>query len=136
MTLIRYNPLADFVPSTFGDLIENRLRESQRVDFIPAVDIIQGEKTIELHLAAPGMSKKEFNINLEEDRLVISGERKEPENTSFLKQETNFGSFSRTFRINEDINTEDIKAEYKNGILKVVLPVKEKKVNKATIQVK
>jgi HSP20 family protein len=72
----------------------------------------------------PGMEKKDINISLHDNVLTVSGERKfeeksEDENRYF--QERTYGSFSRSFRLPYQVNQKDIRAEYKNGVLKVVL---------------
>lgn len=138
MTLVRYNPLTNFVPGTFGDLLESALNESREKTFTPAVDIIKTEKEVELHMLAPGMDKKDFTIDLDENRLKISGERNTniPENAKVLKRETNYGAFERAFTLGDDINKEKINAAYEAGILKITLPFIEKKEKKATIKVK
>ena len=136
MTLVRYNPLADFVPSTFGDMLESALVNDKVNHFTPAVDVKRDEKAIELQLIVAGMVKEDFTIDLNEKQLTISGERKADENTEFIKRESSYGKFSRTFTLGENINTDEIAASYKDGILQVTLPLKEVKSNKATIQVK
>lgn len=136
MKLVRYNPLNDFVPGTFGDLLENVLQSSNNNGFYPAVDVIKGEKEFTLLLEAPGMEKSDFNIDLEEKTLTISGERKRPEGVNYTQLESNYGHFKRTFKLNDLINREKITAEYNNGILKVTLPVTEDKKIKNVITVK
>ncbi|MTI22090.1 Hsp20/alpha crystallin family protein [Fulvivirga sp. RKSG066] len=138
MTLVRYNPLSNFVPGTFGDLLENALKETNANSFTPDVDITKSEKEMQLHIVAPGLEKEDFSIDLNENRLTISGERKleDKEGVSYIKRESDFGKFSRTFNLTDEINKEKIDASYTNGILKVTLPLIEKKVNKATIKVK
>lgn len=138
MTLVRYNPLTNFVPGTFGDLLESALNETREKSFTPAVDIIKTEKEVLLYLLAPGMDKKDFTIDLDENELKISGERNSslPENAKVLRRETNYGTFERVFTLSEDIDKEKINASYEAGILKLTLPFVEKKVNKATIKVK
>lgn len=138
MTLIRYNPLADFVPSTFGDFVENRLNDRRKHQFEPAVDIFKNEAGIEIQLIVPGLNKEDFIINLEDNRLEISGERniELDDKTEVVKRESRYGHFSRVFNLNNDIKKDEIKASYENGILKLSLPFIEKKVTKATIKVK
>ena len=135
MKLVRYNPLNDFVPSTFGDLLENVLQAPNN-GFYPAVDIIKSDKEFTLLLEAPGMEKSDFTIDLEEKTLIISGERKRPEGVTYTQLESNYGSFKRTFKLNDLIDREKITAEYKNGLLKVTLPVSEDKKIKNVIAIK
>lgn len=140
MTLVRYNPLNDFVPGTFGDLIESVLRDAPKkeVDFTPAVDIFKEKDHIEIHVVAPGMSKGDFNINLDNGRLEISGERKLSDELKpkFQRRESLFGKFSRAFKLTDEVNQEKISASYTDGILKINLPLVEKKETKNIIEVK
>jgi len=135
MTLVRYNPLTNFVPSTFGDFIENAIRENDDYAFSPNADIIKNEKSIELLVTLPGVNKKDITLDLDENRLTIKGERKASENAEFIKRENNYGSFERSFKLNDEIETSNINAVYNDGILKVTLPIVEK-APKTTIKVK
>ncbi|MEJ2006107.1 MAG: Hsp20/alpha crystallin family protein [Cyclobacteriaceae bacterium] len=140
MTLVRYNPLNDFIPATFGSLVEDFINEgtSKEPVFMPAVDIMKEEKQINLHVYAPGMNKEQFNIDLNEHRLVISGERvlDEEAREKFTKIESRYGKFRRVFKLNEEINEDKISATYEDGILKIVLPFQKKKENKRVISIK
>ncbi|MEL7006617.1 MAG: Hsp20/alpha crystallin family protein, partial [Bacteroidota bacterium] len=134
-----YNPLNNFVPSTFGDLIENVLNEpsNYHAGFRPLVDIIKTDKQLEIELTAPGLTKEDFKIDLNDNQLVISGERKldEDKKAHYTKRESNFGEFRRAFKLSDDIDQEKITANYEAGILTVVLPISEKKINKKVIKV-
>jgi len=135
MTLVRYNPLTNFVPSTFGDFIESAINEKNGHTFSPEVDIIRNEKSIELMMALPGVSKNDIILDLDDNTLIIKGERKAPQNVEFIVRETNYGSFERSFKLTEDIDTSKIDAKYNDGILNVSLPINEK-APKTTIKVK
>jgi HSP20 family protein len=139
MTLIKYNPLNNFIPATFGDMVENMLNESparERI-FMPAVDILKNDKAVILHVIAPGMTKENFTLDLKEDRLVITGERilPEEEKESYKTIESRFGKFQRVFKLNKEVNTEKISARYEEGILKITLPLNEKVETKKTIKI-
>jgi HSP20 family protein len=113
--------------------------DSYRGSFVPKVDVFEEEKAFEVHVAVPGMNKEDFKIDLNEDRLTISGERKyskEKKEDSLRSVETSYGSFSRTFTLPDNIDLNKIEAEYKNGILEITLPKDEKKIIKANIRVK
>ncbi|HYC85217.1 MAG TPA: Hsp20/alpha crystallin family protein [Chryseosolibacter sp.] len=144
MSLIRYKTSNDFVPVGFGTLIDRFFNENlsrsggAAYSFVPKVDIFENEKAFEIHVAVPGMKKDDFTIDLNEDRLTVSGERKftkEQKEENFQRIETQYGAFSRSFVLPETINTEAISAKYENGILEVVLPKDEKKTVKTTIKV-
>ena len=140
MAITRYNPLNDFIPSTFGSLVENMLNDQVSTEkvFMPAVDIMREDDKLTLFVSAPGMSKDNFNIDLKQHQLIISGERTLEEETAkkFVKRESRFGKFQRVFKLNDEINQDKIAAEYKDGILKVELPLKEKKETSKVIKIK
>lgn len=145
MSIVRYNTsLNDFVPTTFSNLIDRFFNESvtrgggSAYSFVPKVDIFENEKNYELHVAAPGMNKEDFKIDVNENRLTVSGERKytrEQGENSFRSIETQYGAFSRSFVLPEDVDANKISAKYNNGILEILVPKDEKKALKATIKV-
>lgn len=135
MKLVKYNPLNEFIPSTFGSMLENALNNGSNSGFEPLVDFIKNEDNYEIHLIAPGMEKNDFQLEINNDILSISGERKLGENTNYTQIESHFGSFKRTFKLGEGIDTSKINASYVNGVLKVELPLDKKKLEKKTIQV-
>ena len=146
MTLIKTKQANELSPASFSDFIDNFLKDSfgtnytnRAVKFLPGVDIAEDEKTYEISLAVPGLNKEDFKINLEENKLTISGERKlvkEDDSKKYHTIETQYGSFSRTFYLPQLANTEAISAEYVNGILKLSIPKDEKKTLKTNIEVK
>jgi HSP20 family protein len=85
------------------------------------------------------MKKDEINIDLNENQLTVSGERKfenERKDRNFHNVESYYGSFSRSFYLPEIVNQEKVNAAYENGILSITLPKDTKKVNKRQISVK
>ena len=91
----------------------------------PAVNITEKDNAFHLDLVAPGKEKKDFDVELEEDTLTISttAENEIVQNdTQFTRREFDYASFTRSFRIPETIDTKNIKANYKNGLLSIVLP--------------
>jgi HSP20 family protein len=144
MSIVRYSPLNDFVPTSFNTLIDRFFNESvarsggSAAAFVPGVDVAEDEKAFEIHLAVPGMNKEDFKIELNENELTISGERKfskEKKETSFRTIETRYGKFSRTFVLPENVDGQKIQAQYENGILVMTLPKDEKKAVKQSIKV-
>ena len=141
MSIIRYNP-ADFVPTTFSSMIDRFFNDSMTRSggsvFVPTVDILENEKTYELQFAAPGMNKEDFNIEVKNNLLTVSGERKftnEKKEKNYHSVETQFGSFSRSFTLPENVDSNKINATYTNGILELTIPKDEKKELKASIKV-
>ena len=89
----------------------------------------ENEKDYIIELAAPGLEKSDFKIDIEKDQLTISVSKDKNEaggaDIKYTRREYNYQSFSRSINLSEDINKEAISAAYENGILRVVLPLKE-----------
>ena len=141
MSIVRYNP-ADFVPTTFSNMIDRFFNDSMTRSggslFVPKADIIENEASYELQLAAPGLSKEDFNIELKDSLLTVSGERKfsnEKKEKNYHSIETQYGSFSRSFSLPENVDGTKINAKYNNGILELTIPKDEKKALKTSIKV-
>lgn len=145
MSLIKYNTqLNDYVPASFSNLIDRFFSDSlarsggSAYSFVPKVDIYENEKSFELHVAVPGMKKEDFKLDLKDNFLTVSGERKfsrENKDNNFHSVETQYGSFSRSFSLPENVDGSKITARYVEGILEVTLPKDEKKILKTTIKV-
>lgn len=93
----------------------------------PAVNIEQHDKSYELSLAAPGLNKNDFKIDVQGNILTISSEKetkKEEKEKKFTRKEYSYASFSRSFTLPEEINVDKIDASYKDGVLNVSLPRK------------
>lgn len=103
----------------------------------PSVNIVEHEKHFTLDLAAPGLEKKDFNINIEDDHLVISAEKKseneETEKGKFTRREFNYSVFKRSFYLDDTIHREGIHAAYENGVLRITLPKKEEILKKSSV---
>lgn len=141
MSIIRYNP-SDFTPTSFSNLVDKFFNDSMVKSglstFVPKVDIIENEKAFELHVEVPGMNKEDFKIEVNDNYLTVSGERKfssEKNEKDFHSIETRYGSFSRSFALPESVLSDKINAKYNNGILELTIPKDEKKLLKATIKV-
>jgi len=107
------NDLGDFFGKRFSD---------------PAANIIESNDAFMLDIAAPGMKKDDFKINLENNILNISAEfedQKREEGKNYTRKEFYYGSFSRAFTLPKTIELELIKADYEDGILKITLPKKQ-----------
>ncbi|MBN3582758.1 Hsp20/alpha crystallin family protein [Algoriphagus aestuarii] len=142
MKLVRFNQPDPYFPSTFTGMLDKFFNEnigSPLKQFSPAVDISEDETSYEIQLAVPGIQKKDFKVELVEGKLTISGERKmeeKKEGKNYHSVETQYGSFSRSFFVPDDIKVDEVGATYEDGLLKVHLPKSEKKVVKAAIEVK
>lgn len=144
MSIVRFRPVNEFAPASFSQLVDRFLNDSRiqsggaAYSFVPKVDVLENEKGFEIHLAAPGLTKEDFKIDLNEKQLTISGERKfksENKEQKLHSIETQYGSFSRSFTLPENVDAEKIAANYINGILEISIPKDEKKSLKTTIKV-
>ena len=145
MSLIRFNSaLNDYTPTYFSNLIDRFFNESaarsggSAYSFVPRVDIFEEEKAFEIHVAVAGMKKDDFKIDLNDNFLTVSGERKfskEKKDNNFRSIETQHGTFSRSFTLPEHVDASKIVATYNNGMLEIVLPKDEKKTLKQAIRV-
>jgi len=95
---------------------------------IPSVNIIENDKDFVLEVAAPGVKKEDFNINLENQVLTISREiekENEEKTDNYTRREFIYSNFSRSFTLPKTIKFDDIAADYSDGILRITLPKKE-----------
>ncbi len=128
MNLVRFNQHPVF--SNFFENFEKSLAQTfddERSD-MPMVNVKDEDKKFVVELAAPGMDKKDFKINLENNNLTISSEKKEEKtekNKNYTMREFSFNSFSRSFALPKNIKVDQIDANYKNGVLIISLPKKE-----------
>ncbi len=107
--------------------------ENEVSGFFPPVNIRETEDAYQLEVVAPGMEKADFKIKTEGDMLSISAEKKEEkkdEKDKHIHTEYSFRSFKRSFTLNDDIDQENVKARYNEGILYLTLPKKEEKIIK------
>jgi HSP20 family protein len=141
MSIIRYNA-NDFVPTSFSNLVDRFFNDSMvragGSTFVPKVDVLENEQSFEIHFAVPGLNKEDFNIELKDNYLTVSGERKfsnEKKDKNYHSIETSYGSFSRAFSLPENADASKINAKYDKGILELTIPKDEKKALKQTIKV-
>ena len=94
----------------------------------PAVDIYEDESEFLLKIELPEMSKEDIKVNLNENVLAISGERRfenEEKRDNYHRVERSYGPFYRSFTLPPNVNAEGINAAYKDGVLRLTLPKKE-----------
>jgi HSP20 family protein len=94
----------------------------------PAVDIFETEGEIVVKAELPGVERKDITLNLENNILTVRGERrfeKETKEENYHRIERAYGGFSRSFSIPATVDEEKIRADYKDGVLKIALPKKE-----------
>ena len=135
MTLIKRTESNWPFPSLMDNLFSRDLMDWSTSNFsntnttIPAVNIQETDDDFQIEVAAPGMDKKDFKINLENNQLMISSERKnnvKEKDENFTRKEFSYQSFQRTFNLSDQmIDGDKISAKYYNGVLCITLPKRE-----------
>ncbi|MBL7757443.1 MAG: Hsp20/alpha crystallin family protein [Chitinophagaceae bacterium] len=126
--------LNETIPSVFDDFFKpwNEWFENGgmigRMLKVPAVNITEHEKEYQVALAAPGLKKDDFKIDMDGNMVTISSEKeesKEDKDKRYTRKEYSYSSFSRSFTLPEDVNRDKIEAKYEDGVLTLLLPRKE-----------
>jgi len=118
----------------FNDSFFNGFAPATSNNTTPAVNVVEEEKAFRIEVAAPGLSRKDFRIDLENDILTISSEQKETKDEKsrrYMRREFSYNSFKRSFQLPDTVDMEGIRANHESGILHIVLPKKEEVVQKA-----
>ncbi|MEM1324982.1 MAG: Hsp20/alpha crystallin family protein [Bacteroidota bacterium] len=100
----------------------------------PRVNIKENDTRFELELAAPGLYKEDFAVDVQDNNLTVKAERKVEEEVkadNYMRKEFGYTSFQRNFQLPENVKVEAIEAKYENGVLSVILPKQEAGVDKA-----
>ncbi len=125
--LTRWDPFEEMERLTTR-YFEPFLHWRQGRQMTPAVDIFETDKNIELRVELPGLKPEDVKIDLSENTLTLSGERKlehEEKREGYHRIERSFGSFSRSFTLPRNVDKESIQAEMKSGVLCLTLPKRE-----------
>lgn len=133
MSVVKWNNRSVFpsINSMLDSLFSNTSNfysEVEKGTSIPAVNVTETDDAFGLEVAAPGKSKKDFNVEVDNGVLTISSENeetKESEDKNYTRKEYSFNSFSRSFTLPENVDSEGIKAKYVDGVLNVTVPKKE-----------
>ena len=116
-----------WLPSIFNDFFDNDWMERANAT-APAINVIENDKEYKVELAAPGMTKEDFDVHIDEDNnLVISMEKKnekkdENKNGRYLRREFSYSKFQQTMILPDDVDKEKIAASVNNGVLDIQLP--------------
>ena len=134
----------NWLPSIFNDFFDNDWMVKANAT-APAINVFETEKEYKVELAAPGMTKEDFNVHIdEENNLVISMEKKtenkeEKKEGRYLRREFSYSKFQQTMILPDDVDKEKISAQVENGVLNIDLPKfseQEKEKAKSFIDVK
>lgn len=120
--------------------IENRLhqlsskeQESNVAAFTPTVNTREGDYAYHIEVDLPGVKKEDIHVEVKENRLTISGERKvkeEVKEDDYHRVESHYGKFERSFTLPDNVDSENVDASTNDGVLEVVLPKKERGTSK------
>jgi HSP20 family protein len=132
-TLDRWEPFRGSFPDTqlnrlFSDFFGRASQEQNLTTWAPAVDIYEGQNELVVKAELPEVKPDELDIRVENNILTIRGERKfekKVDEKNYLRVERAYGSFARSFSLANTVNTEAIKAEYKDGVLTLSIPKRE-----------
>lgn len=128
MTPSRRNYNQEWLPSIFNDFFDNDWMVKANAT-APAINVIESDKDYKVEVAAPGMTKEDFNIHLSEDNeLVISMEKKtenkeeDKQNKKYLRREFSYTKFQQALVLPDDVEKDKINANVTNGVLTIELP--------------
>ena len=122
----------------FNDRVFNSFNNAKGHHKSPAVNIVEEDKEFRIEVALPGLARKDFNIEVEEDVLTLSSverEKKEENEPHYTRREFGYRSYKRSFQLPETIDQERIQAKHKDGVLTISLVKKEEVVQKAPRQI-
>ena len=138
MSLVKFDPFKNF--SSLTNRMNSMLDEfdtsrmfSNSGGFNPSVDVHEDEKTITLEAEIAGVKKDDIKVSINDGNVLVLKGKKSRENktedekdgTTFLRVERSFGEFTRSFMLPDNVDTDSINAEFKDGLLKVTLDKKE-----------
>ena len=134
---VRFQNLDKFIADVFNKPVFND--DAKAWTATPSVNVVENEGEFRLEVAAPGLAKEDFKVNIDDNTLTISAEKTvenaTKEGEKFLRREFGYNTFKRSFALPENINIADIKATYNNGVLQLALPKMEVKKALKTIDV-
>lgn len=120
----------EWLPSIFNDFFDNEWMAKANAT-APAINVIESDKDYKVEVAAPGMTKEDFNIHLSEDNeLVITMEKNEKkeedkENKKYLRREFSYSKFQQSLVLPDDVEKDKIGAAVNNGVLTIDLPKRQ-----------
>ncbi len=122
----RHSGIESIFDAFFGSNFAPVTYTRQRTKTIPMANISEDQNGYKINIAAPGLSKSDFSLTIDNEILTVSAEESKTENNKVFK-EFDFNSFSRSFALPENTNYESIAANYEAGILQIDIPTKTKK---------
>ena len=129
-SVTRWNPFRDFddLFANLSGLPSNEWRATARSEWLPPVDISETADAYQIEMELPAIAIEDISVHVKDGVLSVSGERKqtiERDDVSRHRVERRYGSFSRSFRLPEDVNAETISAKAKDGVLTLTVAKRE-----------
>lgn len=121
-------PATSSVDQFLNDAFSNWRNEMNEASRIPRVNVAETDEDFLVEMAAPGMKRDDFHIELDNDQLVISAEvenSREDKNSSYTRREFSYESFRRSFYLPNSVESNKIQAKYEDGLLRLLIPKKE-----------
>jgi HSP20 family protein len=134
----RSSNIPSLVDAFFGDDLLSNFFENSNVGSVPAVNILENKNDFVIEVAAPGLEKKDFNVDFHNNVLSISCQKElenEQKDEKIMRREFSYTAFKRSFSLPDGADNEKIKANYKEGILTVTIPKKEEAKEKPARQI-
>jgi HSP20 family protein len=126
--LRRGTAFPSMVDEFFGKDFLSNIFDTQTGISMPSVNIIEGKDDFNIEVAAPGLEKKDFKIDLNNNVLTISSEKEvkdEQTDKNYMRREFSYRSFQRSFALPNTVEADKINASYKDGVLNIAIPKKE-----------
>jgi len=136
--LRKHSYLPSFADEFFGKDFLSNLIENQSAFSMPAVNVAETNDTFKIEVAAPGLNKEDFKIDLHNNMLTISSEKEENNEESdekMVRREFSYSSFKRTFSLPDLVEHDKISASHKNGVLYIEIPKREEAKEKPVRQI-
>jgi len=109
--------LEELFNKSIGDIVGGDLSQNT-----PAANTFETDEAYHLEIAAPGVTKNDINLRIEQNHLLVTADIKSEDRPEYKRREFDFSKFSRRFKLKDDIDTKKIKANYELGVLKITLP--------------
>lgn len=116
--------LGNILNEVMNTPVHEIVKSPQKNSTTPSVNVIKNDNAYSLTMALPGYKKEEVNIKVEKNLLVISSEKDVQTDSNFRLREFNYGKFERKFHIPKNVDQENVKALFENGILSLTLAIK------------
>lgn len=128
-TLSRNNQLPSLIENFFGHRLDDLFSSNNFAAYTPAVNVVEHGDGFRIEVAAPGLKKEDFKLNLNHNNLTVSASREETneakQEEKYMRREFSYTTFQRTFTLPTSIDADNIQASYTDGVLKIELPKRQ-----------